>query len=492
MQSYKIQFFLKDKLFNFLTIYNKYIIKKKNLRFKINKTKNFFSIEAFLNLFNLNLILEKILVKKFNKKLDFQKKKSSKSISFFLDDFKFLKKFLSNNKIKNKIFLVNQKLEIVNLDLNFPFYFTDKKIKLKLFLLNSFDEKKNTLSGYFFHDIYIYNNKSYYQNIIEIINYISIKQFSEINQHKNYSMSLKLYDKKNTPYFFMFKIFFSALIRKLFLTQKIEQYKNKGKWKTFLVKDKECIKQIVDDQDNFLADPFLISFKKNQYIFCEDFTYDKNIGKISSYQIKKDGLIKSQNILNNKKHMSFPFLIKYKSNVYICPESSSYNDIRLYKATTFPKKWKLKKKIIQNINAVDSIIFYKDKNWWIITSINLNVSSSYQNYMMIFYSKNLFSQNWYEHSMNPILCDNGNARNAGFLVNNKDVFRISQKIKNNFYGALINVNKITKLNKDTFKENNLIQFDKNLKFLKKNYLIGIHHLNKLNNSYVFDAYQKNN
>ena len=486
-----MQYFLKKDLFDFIRINNHSILYQKNISFKINNSKKYF-LKSIFNYFNINTILEKLLVKKFNGNLTFKAiVKKSKQINLFLDDFNFLENFLSNRQIKNKIILLNKKKEILNLDLNIPFYFEKNKIQLKLFFINSYNKEKNIVNGFFLDDFYIYNNKSYYQNIIEIINFISIKNFKTFNFDKNISLHLKTYNKKNISSILIIKFFFSKLFRKFLFLQKLEQFRYKGKWKVFLYKDKNNFNQIDDTSNNYLADPFLISSNQKKYLFCEDFNYNENIGKISSFQIYKNGLRKYANVLKNKKHLSFPFIFKYKKKILMCPESGSYNDIRIYESTNFPNRWKFKKTIIKGINAADNIIFYKKKYWWLITSINLNTNSNFQNYIMIFYSKNIFSKNWIEHSMNPIFCEKENARNAGFLVDKKHIFRISQNIKNNFYGSYIKINKILRLNKDNYKEKKFTKFDTDLKFLKRNNLIGIHHLNMSNGTFVFDAYRKN-
>ena len=45
----------------------------------------------------------------------------------------------------------------------------------------------------------------------------------------------------------------------------------------------------------------------------------------------------------------------------MCPESYENKDIRLYKCIQFPLKWELEIKLMENIQAVDTNIFYKNK-----------------------------------------------------------------------------------------------------------------------------------
>ena len=46
------------------------------------------------------------------------------------------------------------------------------------------------------------------------------------------------------------------------------------------------------------------------------------------------------------------------------PESSENNDVRLYECVEFPTKWKLKKILLKDISAVDSMVLFKDEKWF--------------------------------------------------------------------------------------------------------------------------------
>ena len=46
--------------------------------------------------------------------------------------------------------------------------------------------------------------------------------------------------------------------------------------------------------------------------------------------------------------LSYPYLFKYDTKLYMCPETSQNNDIRIYECEIFPLKWKLKNIIMTN------------------------------------------------------------------------------------------------------------------------------------------------
>ena len=67
-------------------------------------------------------------------------------------------------------------------------------------------------------------------------------------------------------------------------------------------------------------------------------------------------------MLEENFHLSYPFLFHHEKELYMCPETHEAKDIRLYKCVDFPLKWKFAKTLIKNVSAVDTNIFYKDKN----------------------------------------------------------------------------------------------------------------------------------
>ena len=86
--------------------------------------------------------------------------------------------------------------------------------------------------------------------------------------------------------------------------------------------------------------------------------------------------------------------------------------------------------------------------------------------------------NIYSHKLNPVITDSKRARNAGpiFSFQNK-LFRPSQVNVNGQYGAGLNINQITSLSLNDYKERivktHIPDFDKNIN--------GLHHLHFQNN-----------
>ena len=187
-------------------------------------------------------------------------------------------------------------------------------------------------------------------------------------------------------------------------------------------------------------------------------------------------------VLEEDFHLSFPYIFKYNEQIFMCPETHQKEEIRIYICEKFPHKWKFYKTLIKKINAVDTVLFEKDKLWWLITSTSNRFMNDF-NELNIFYSENgPLTDDWQAHALNPVVVNSNIARNGGIIIDKEKIFRISQKNGFNFYGENFSINEIKILNKDNFKEDKILnifpRFKKNIK--------GTHHLNNEGKFFVND------
>ena len=242
---------------------------------------------------------------------------------------------------------------------------------------------------------------------------------------------------------------------------------------------------INNDKKKFLADPFLINHKNKAYCFAEEYDHIKKKGHIVYINLDNQEPNKKI-ILDENFHLSFPYIFKYKNNFFMCPDSSSISEIRLYKSTNFPLKWKFYKTIKKNICSVDNIIFKKNNLWWLFTNIDRSNSKDFSHDLSIFFSKEgPLTNNWKSHLQNPIKINSIESRNAGIIFEKKKIIRVSQEQGFDNYGENINFHEIKLLNKKVYVEK---------KFKNKNYFrikktlnnSDIHHFSKINNKIIVD------
>ncbi|MCB0750665.1 MAG: hypothetical protein KDC52_04260, partial [Ignavibacteriae bacterium] len=211
-------------------------------------------------------------------------------------------------------------------------------------------------------------------------------------------------------------------------------------------------KKIQNPSYRFLADPFVIKKSDKHYIFVEDYDYRTKFGSISVYEVSKDGHKALGFALQEKFHLSYPFLLQENGQLYMCPETHHANDIRLYKCVNFPLEWELERVLIKNVSAADTNIFKHKGKWWIMTNIDSSGVNDHNSELHIFSSNELLSENWTPHPKNPVIFNSEQARNGGLLFENNEIYRVFQKHGFGVYGEEFGVSRIVVLNGDEYKE----------------------------------------
>lgn len=245
----------------------------------------------------------------------------------------------------------------------------------------------------------------------------------------------------------------------------------------------EKFKNIIPPRNAFWADPHILFYKNVYYVFFEEYSYLGEKGHISFLTISPSGEVSpSKKVLETNYHLSYPFVFQDNDIHYMVPESSKANRIDLFRSTNFPYAWTFVKTLIPKIEAVDTnLLRYKDK-WWLFTSIRNSESKSADSNLHIFYSDNLFTNNWVPHPGNPILSNDSSSRSGGNIIElNNKLYRPSQDCKQR-YGFGLYINRIEELSTDSYKEKRLGKLSpENFPFIR-----GIHTFNRCKKISVVD------
>lgn len=170
---------------------------------------------------------------------------------------------------------------------------------------------------------------------------------------------------------------------------------------------------VTDADASFVADPFMIRHKSFWYMFFEADVRRKedSIGKIG-LATSPDGLEwqYKQIVLEEEHHLSYPYIFKYKNDIYMVPETRSIRSVNLYKAADFPYKWVFLQTMIKGKRFADNSFFRFGGLWWFFTDSG-NAT------LRLYYAENLFSAKWKEHPKSPVVIkDNSMARPGGRVV----------------------------------------------------------------------------
>ena len=160
------------------------------------------------------------------------------------------------------------------------------------------------------------------------------------------------------------------------------------------------------------ADPFLLSRNGRQFIFFEDMSYAEGKGKIAVIEIK-DGLPRGyRRVIDAPYHLSFPFVFDFEGQPYIIPESQENNAIEVWRCQDFPDKWAKHCVLMDNVSALDTVLFFDDETWWMFTTLT-RVKQFNGSELHVFYSDHPFSQSWQSHPQNPVVREARTGRMGG-------------------------------------------------------------------------------
>ena len=240
--------------------------------------------------------------------------------------------------------------------------------------------------------------------------------------------------------------------------------------------------RIPNPPGRFLADPFLVREQQQSICFVEDYDYGLKRAVISAYALTSESALRIGPVITEDFHLSFPFPFRYQSRLYLCPESASQQQIRVYECVRFPHEWRLHKVLMSNVRAADSMLFPHEGRWWLLTNLDRAGVGDFGSELHLFYADQPLTQDWTPHPLNPVIVDPQRARNAGLLHADASLYRVSQQQGFDAYGKAAHLNRIIELSPTRYAEETLKtltpDFFPNLK--------GTHHLHSDGHCSVFD------
>lgn len=233
---------------------------------------------------------------------------------------------------------------------------------------------------------------------------------------------------------------------------------------------------------HFWADPFLRVHGGRVYCFVEDYVYATNRAHISVLEITKADVRCLGVALQEPFHLSFPFLFEYGGHLYMCPETSESNQIRIYKCDEFPLRWSLDSVAIDGISAADSMFFEHRGRWWLLTSIDRSGLNDHCSELCLFHAPDPLGGAWTPHPMNPLYIDTDMGRNAGLIVDEGRIYRAAQRQGFDQYGEGLALYEIVELDETRYSERKVTD-------IRHDYLqrsLGSHHISSDGNVTVVD------
>jgi len=205
----------------------------------------------------------------------------------------------------------------------------------------------------------------------------------------------------------------------------------------------------------YWADPFVWHHDGRTWLLVEEYEYLKSRGRLLALELDEALQVCRQvQPLAFAHHVSFPFLFEQQGRLYMVPETHRADCVDLYLCEAFPDRWQRAQRLLRNVDAADSVVFFHDDRWWMISS--LWEAGDSRRYLGIFWSFDLLAPDWTAHPVNRERRYHGagrsSLRNAGPIVAHEGALLRPVQVNPHYYGESLSVMRIERLNQDEFSE----------------------------------------
>lgn len=126
----------------------------------------------------------------------------------------------------------------------------------------------------------------------------------------------------------------------------------------------------IADNGRFLADPFIVRKSNGDVVlFCEDFHYNEQNGKISAFLLSENFEIKQHHvILDTGSHLSYPAIYHFEGSYYLIPESGLTNQLVAYEINLDLLKIKSSQVIHHDEPLLDATLLAINNQCWMFVT----------------------------------------------------------------------------------------------------------------------------
>jgi hypothetical protein len=200
---------------------------------------------------------------------------------------------------------------------------------------------------------------------------------------------------------------------------------------------------------SFFADPFAVVRGDTLHVLCEEYDYRDSKGRICSFELPRGRSPSAPAAaLVLPFHASYPFLIEQEGRIYCVPESSTANEIALFEADEFPRRWSKITVLVPDFPGVDPTVFRHAGRWWLLCTRGGPLEDVE---LWAWHASDLLGP-WTEHARNPVKTDVRGSRPGGRpFVHDGALYRPTQDCARR-YGWRIAIQRVVQLTPTEFRE----------------------------------------
>jgi len=148
----------------------------------------------------------------------------------------------------------------------------------------------------------------------------------------------------------------------------------------------------------YFADPFIWENQGECWLLMEQFLYSKNCGRLVARRLAGGPVIPIT--LAGPGHASFPCIFSEGDQLYLLPETGNTGTLDLYVCERFPDRWRLVRRMADNLDAADTVPIHRAGRWWFLTSIRRSREDGGHRLFAIFHTDRLIGGDWVAHPIN--------------------------------------------------------------------------------------------
>jgi hypothetical protein len=206
-----------------------------------------------------------------------------------------------------------------------------------------------------------------------------------------------------------------------------------------------------DPGRHFYADPFPVRWQGRNAIFFEDLDYRTGKGMISVVAFDETGPTgPAQPVLKEAWHLSYPFVFAHAGQLWMVPESSTNQEVALYRCAEFPLRWERHATLLTDVEAADATLLRHNGLWWMMAATRPR-EGGYSDTLSLYHASALEGP-WRPHPGNPVLIDSRCARPAGRVFKRAGRWLRPAQDCSTSYGAGLALGEITRLDVEGFEQ----------------------------------------
>jgi hypothetical protein len=201
--------------------------------------------------------------------------------------------------------------------------------------------------------------------------------------------------------------------------------------------------------DRSWADPFPFEHGGKMYLFLEEQRFGER-GHLSVCERDGDGWTTPRRVLERPYHLSYPFVFRWRDEIYMVPETRQNRTVDLYRAAQFPDRWEPCATLLANVNGADATLHEHEGRWWMFVTIAAE-GALCTDELFLFHADSPLGP-WMPHRRNPVRSDVRVGRSAGRLfAHNGRLYRPAQDGSRR-YGHSIRIQRVDVMTPDAYEE----------------------------------------